>query len=164
MVPSGLGVLVTVGVRLVPRPCGFDDAAYCAVLRGPVQFRFCLGAVGVGGWDVAGPLGSEVVGDGASGDFFHGLDDLEYAGRGAGAEVVGEQLAVFLEEWEGCDVGTGQVVDVHVVAQAGAVGGGVVVSEDHHLLALSEGDLDGDGDEVGFGRVVFADEPAFGGS
>ncbi len=42
-----------------------------------------------------------------------------------------------------------------VVADAGAVGSGIIRAEDFDVLALSAGDLQNQGDEVGLGIVAF---------
>ena len=55
------------------------------------------------------------------------------------------------------DVGVGQVVDVDVVADVGAVLGGVVGAEDGDAGAHAEDGLEDDGDQVRFGVVIFAD-------
>lgn len=57
-------------------------------------------------------------------------------------------------------VGAGQVLDVDVVADAGAVDGGVVVAEELEFLPAAGGDVEGDGDEVGLRVVPFADGEA----
>ncbi len=57
------------------------------------------------------------------------------------------------------DVGPAQVVHVHVVAQAGAVGRGVVGAEELRGRAPAVRRLDGQRDEVGLRVVVLADRP-----
>ena len=54
-------------------------------------------------------------------------------------------------------MGLGQVGDVDIVPDAGAVLGGVVVAEDGHRLPLAQGHLEDDGDEVGLRVVGLAD-------
>ena len=54
-------------------------------------------------------------------------------------------------------VGVGEVLDVHVVADARAVGRRVVLAEDGQRLPLPRGDLQGQRDEVGLGRVPLAE-------
>ena len=54
-------------------------------------------------------------------------------------------------------MGFDEVLDVDVVADAGAVLGGVVGAEEVDVGFFTQGDLEQDGDEVGFGAVVFAD-------
>jgi len=90
-----------------------------------------------------------------AGDAAGGLDHLEDAESLAVAEVVG-QNGMIGEGFEGQDVRLGQVDDVDVVADARAVGRGVVVAEDGDGRALAEGHLQDERDEVGFGVVVLA--------
>ena len=54
-------------------------------------------------------------------------------------------------------MGLHQVPDVNVIPDTGAVGGGVVVAEDAHMVPLAQGTLKDDGDQVGLGVVVLAD-------
>ena len=82
-------------------------------------------------------------------------DDLTHRGALAGADVedvLGHLLAAG-QVVQGGDVGDGQVLDVDVVAHAGAVGGGVVGSEDLGGLALGE-PVEDHGDEVEGGHVA----------
>ena len=51
----------------------------------------------------------------------------------------------------------GQILDMDVVALAGAIGRRIVAAEDAERPALVERRLDGERDQVGFGRVRFAD-------
>ena len=53
-------------------------------------------------------------------------------------------------------------LDVDVVADAGAVGRGVVVAKDLHALALPQSDLQDDGDEVRLGVMVLTDAAVVG--
>ena len=57
---------------------------------------------------------------------------------------------------EGEQVGLGEVGDVDVVADAGAVGGRVVVAEDGDRLAAALGDLEDERDQVRLGVVALA--------
>ena len=66
------------------------------------------------------------------------------------------------EGLQGKQVGVSQVGDVDVVANAGAVGGGVVVAVDADGLATAEGDVENQGNEVGFRLVGFAAGDAVG--
>ena len=65
-------------------------------------------------------------GDGVAGDAAGGFDDFSDGEAGAVAEVE-EGAGLGCECVEGEDVGAGEVGDVDVVADAGAIGGGVVV-------------------------------------
>lgn len=89
-------------------------------------------------------------GSGRVNDLTHGealvIAQVEDLGGAALAEIV-----------EAEDVGLGEIGDMDVVADAGAVGGVVVGAEDGDGRSLTEGGLEDEGDEVGFGGVVFAE-------
>ncbi|GAA4039836.1 hypothetical protein GCM10023063_26540 [Arthrobacter methylotrophus] len=60
----------------------------------------------------------------------HGAHDFPHGDSGSGAEVVsGFQMAAGLESLSGCNLGLGEVADVDVVADAGAVGRVVIGAE-----------------------------------
>ena len=113
--------------------------------------NFVTGGDEAGG--VAGATGLFDGGDGFPGDFFAGGDDFADAGAAAGPEVIEGAFFGF----EGEDVGLGEVEDVDVVADAGAVGGGVIGAEDVHGILLAEGDFEDIGDEMGFDAMIFAE-------
>ncbi len=148
----------------VPVPGGFEDGFDGGVLDAPVEFGLGFAGVGVEGGRVAGAAGFFDGGDFLAGDFFGGVDDFADGGGGAGAEVVEEGLAGLFEFFEYGDVGAAEVVDVDVVAEAGAVGGRVIGAEDFDVFAFAEGDVEDEGNEVGFGGMVFADLAVGGGS
>src|SRR5699024_7471290 len=52
-----------------------------------------------------------------------------------------------------------EVEDVDVIAHRGAVGGGPVVAEHEDLVPVAQGDLQHQGNEVGFHHPVFTDVP-----
>ena len=66
--------------------------------------------------------------------------------------------------FESLQVRIGQVVDVNKIANAGAVGRGIICSEDRHMWTFSESDVEDDRDDVGLGRVVFTERTILGGS
>src|SRR5205814_10299219 len=80
---------------------------------------------------------------------------LAHAVATADAQVV-DQLAARLQVFQGQQVSLGQVVDVDVIADAGAVGGGVVGAEDVQVRPLADGGLDHQRDQVRLGPVVLA--------
>ena len=84
-----------------------------------------------------------------------GPDDLLDGEAAAVAEVL-DHLVAGGEGVEGEDVGVGEVGDVNVVADAGAVGGVVVFAEDGNTLATSQSNIQDEGDDVGLGLVRFA--------
>src|SRR5208282_4292107 len=81
---------------------------------------------------VAGAAWEQFTGDFAAGDFFGGVEDFEDGETTAVANVEGF-AGDFFQGFEGADVGIGDVQDMDVVADAGAIGCGVVVAEDFEL-------------------------------
>lgn len=54
-------------------------------------------------------------------------------------------------------MGTGEIVDMDIVPEAGSVGGGVVGTKNFYMLSFTRKSVEDEGDEVSFGGVVFAD-------
>jgi hypothetical protein len=100
----------------------------------------------------------EIAADG----FAEGLDHFKDSGATAGAEVPGAHTGVVgAQVVEGFEVALGEVEDVDIIADGGAVVGGVVVAEDEEFLALARGDLRQQWEEVvGDSRRVFAHDSA----
>ncbi len=101
--------------------------------------------------------------DGMAGDAAGGFDDFEHAEAFSVAQVVDQRRKVsgrirglIHQGFQGQQVGIGEVGDVDVVADAGAVGSGVVVAEDFDEVAAAQGDVEDQGNEVGLGFVGFA--------
>ena len=65
-------------------------------------------------------------------------------------------MAARFELFQRRHVGRGQIVDVDVIANAGAVGGGIVVAENLDTLALSQRHLQHQRNQMRFRVVVFA--------
>ena len=63
---------------------------------------------------------------------------------------------MLFEGLQGEDVGIGEVLDVDVVSDAGAIRGGIVLAEDLDAGAEAEGDVKQERNEVGFGLMVFS--------
>src|SRR5215208_7276691 len=120
-----------VGAHLVDRPgCG------------PAQLGLGLRGVGVRLGDVAAAARGDLVREVAAARAGEGPQHLHDRARPAGAEVPGrDRLVGGCQTLEGGDVAGGEVLDVQVVAAAGAVGRGVVVAVDEDLLAAADGDL-----------------------
>ena len=118
----------------------FEGSQYVAATSPGRRSRICFGSV------VADRL-------------LERCDQLEDADGLPGAEVVDDVARLRL--LEGGHVSFGEVDDVDVVAQAGAVGGVVVGAEDADPVELADGDA---GDErhqvVRDARGVFTDESA----
>ena len=100
----------------------------------PAEHRLGVRRVGVRRRRVAGPPGDDLVGHRRAGDDLgRRPDDVEDRRADAGAEVDGQRVLAVRqaagERVDGLDVGVGEVLDVDVVADAGAVGRRVVVAE-----------------------------------
>jgi hypothetical protein len=144
---------------LVPDPGGSDDFVDLGVIGLPTQFCDGFFAAGDEECRVAGSAGAEFYRDGVSGNAADGVDNLFYGEAGSVAEVIDEPLlggAVGFESFEGEEMGVGQIADVDVVADAGAVVGGVVVAEDLDGGAAAEGYVEDERNEMRLGFVGFA--------
>lgn len=156
----GLALFVSIGVLFLPVPA---VAAHLVdtVLGFPTEFVLGFGGVAVAGGDVAGAAWLDGVGDRHTVDFLEGVDDVEYAVAVTGAQVVDGQAATAVDGFESCHMAASEVDDMDVVADAGAVVCGVVVTEDSQLWTLADGDLrDVWHKVVGYAVWVFAHEAA----
>ncbi len=113
-----------------------------------------MGALGGGDQDrrVAGAAAGDHDRDLAAGDPLDRLDHLVDREAAAVAQVA-DQVLARLRRVQGQQVRVGQVRDVDVVADAGAVRGRVVVAVDRDVLALPERGLEDQRDQVRL-RVV----------
>jgi hypothetical protein len=89
-----------------------------------------------------------------AGDAACGGDDFADAEAGAVAEIV-DALVGVVEGAKDEEVRLGEIVDVDVVADAGAVGGGIVGAKNMDRAGGTKGGAKDVGDEMGFGVVVF---------
>ncbi len=146
-------VPVPLGVLQMPFPSGGNDGFRVLERGGPAEFVANEGGVGDEACGVAGAARHFANGDFAARHFFADVDDLADAGSAPGAEVVAGGF------WaaEGEHMGLCEVEDMDVVADTGAVGRGVVGSEDGDVRFLSERDFEHVWDEMGFDAVIFAE-------
>ena len=107
-----------------------------------------LGGIGVADGDIAGAARPDPMGQGEAVDFLEGLHHVEDRVALARAQVEDLGAGMGHEIVDGGGVALGQVHDMDVVPDAGAVGGGIVVAEDHQLLADAAGGLGDEGHEV----------------
>src|SRR6185312_1568474 len=113
---------------------------------------------------IAGAARLHDGGDGVADDAPGGGDDLAHRKAGAVAQIEGAVaefgnaggFGLAGEGIESNDVGGGEVADVNVVADAGAVRGGVVVAEDGDRGPLAGGGFEHQRDQVAFGLVALA--------
>jgi len=135
-----------------------DDLAQVGLGRVPAQLAARLVGGGERGGGVASAPGRQLDRDRMAGHLAGRVDDLLVAVTVAVSEVVDLVLAR-PDRRQGEQVGGGQVRDVDVVADAGAIRGRVVVAIQQQLVALPVGHLEDDGDQVAFRAVPLA-EPA----
>ena len=111
------------------------------------------------GW-IAGAPGFLFCGYWVSGDVLDHGEQLANAIAPAVAAVQCRGFAAAAQVGQGLQMGVGQVLDVDVVAHAGAVGRGVVGAEDRHVGALTDRDLAGHFGQQGRLRCRLADSAA----
>ena len=111
------------------------------VLGLPTHHALGLGGIAPVGGDVAGTALADYVGQLLAAGLGEGGDDFEYRGAGAGAQVKDLDTGLAVHPVEGGHVTRCQVAHVDVVANTGAVGGGVIVAKDLNGLELTDGDL-----------------------
>ena len=112
------------GQAALPGPGGLEGFLNGA---GGFPAHLCVGKGGIGPncGDVSGTTWSKLVGNFHAVHFLEGVDQFQHGDRAAGADV--EDLAVLLHlpfdhPRDREDMGPGEVHDVDVVAEAGAVG------------------------------------------
>ena len=137
----------------MPVPSSADDVLQLGILRLPTEFRHRLVGRGHEARRIAGATGLLNGGNALPGDLFAHLDDFADAVAIPVAEVE-EARGAGLEREK---MGLGDVDDVDVVADAGAVWRGIIGAEDLAFLGLSEGDLEHVGDQVRLHPVMFAE-------
>ena len=143
----------------MPDPCGADDVVDLGVVGFPVEFGDGFGATGDQEGGVAEAAGFDLDGDGVAGDAANAVDNFFHSEAGAVAEVINEAMVSSAGRFEGLqgeNVSVGEVGDVDVVADAGAVVGRVIFAEDFNGGAAAEGDVEDEGDEVRLGFVGFS--------
>jgi len=109
---------------------------------------------------VAGTAGRNFARNLAAGDLFGGVEDFEDGKAAAVAHVEGFAGNGFYG-FESAEVGIGDIEDVDVVADTGAVGGRVVRAEDFDVGNNALRGVENFWNEMGFDAMMFA---AFGGS
>lgn len=134
----------------LPGPCGAHGVGQRGVGFPAEDF---VGVRGVAPHflNVACAAGCDAVGHLHAGGFLKGVDELEDAHAVARAEVVdfdGGCVGTFEHAVHGLDVGLGEVNNVDEVADAGAVGCGIVVAEHAEFLADAHGCLGDVRDEI----------------
>src|SRR5579859_1824957 len=144
---------------LVPYPGGADDVVDLGIVGLPAEFCDGFFAAGNQKSRVTGAAGMDFYGDGVAGDPADRVDDFLDSEAGAVAQVVDQPViggAVGFESFQGQEMGIGQVADVNVIADAGAVMCGVVVAKNLDGFAASEGNVQNQRNDVRLRLVGFA--------
>lgn len=132
---------ITLGVILGPAPeigASILERQLCL----PAELLGRSGGVARQIEDIAGSAPDDLVRQIAADSFAKRLDHFKDGGAAAGAEIPGAHTRVVgAQVVEGLEVALGQVEDVDVIADGGAVVGGVVVAKDEEFLALPGCDL-----------------------
>ena len=103
---------------------------------------------------VARPAPDDLRRDGMSRNVAASLDHLHHREAEAVPQIVAP--TALIQRVQRQDVRLRQVADVDVVADAGAIGGGVVIAEDLDAFALAQGHLQRQRDEMRLGMMILA--------
>src|SRR5947209_1087163 len=139
----------------MPLPCAGDDLIELGEAGLPAEFGFDLFGAGDEDGGISRSAFVLFNSDGTAGDATNGVDDLAYGESLTAPEVV-DETAVLAEGFEGEHVGIGEIADVDVVANAGSVLGGIVLTEDLDARAAAQGDVEDERNEVRLGLVRLA--------
>src|SRR5690606_29753854 len=119
---TSLAVGVAAGMRGVPFPSGGDDRLDVGELDLPAELALGLGRIGIERGRIAGAAWALENFYRFAEDFFDGANHFAVRRRFAGAEIVEELRAGRGEFVEHGDVRAAEIVDMNVIAEAGAVG------------------------------------------
>lgn len=149
-------------IRIVALPAPGIDTHGIHVSRGaPVEQFGRKSGIGVAGGNITGAARRQLVRNRATAGLFKGLDDIEHAVAGPGAEVHRKALRL-VQAGQRLEMPERQIDNVNVVAHAGAIRRRVIVAPDLQLLAPADGDLGDEGHQVVRDALrVFADQAAF---
>lgn len=125
------------------------------MLRLPAEHAVKLVLAGDQDGGIAGAARREFARNFAAGDFFGGVEDFENGKAAAVADVEGLAGDGF-DGIESTDVGIGDVENVDVIADASAIGRGVIGTEDFEMRNGAEGGVENFWNEVGLDAMGFA--------
>lgn len=140
---------------MFPGPRGSDDLFERRVLGFPAESAVKLVFAGDEDGGIAGAAGRKFARDFAAGDALGGVENFEN-GKAAAIADVESFAGNFFEGFESAEVGIGDIEDVNVVADAGAVGRRVIEAENFELGDIAESGVENAGNEMGFGAMVLA--------
>jgi len=137
--------------------CRQHDAVERIIPRRPAELTADLGGVGIQRGRIAFAARGDLMRDGTTEHAPDAGDDLPDGIRRARAEVIEQGLSRPFQLREHVEMGPGEVVDMDVIAQTGAVGRGIISPEDLQRRPPAQGGRDGERDQMRLGRMVFAD-------
>src|ERR1019366_8395962 len=136
---------------LVPDPCCLNNVVNLGIVGLPAEFVYRLLAGGDEEGGITGAAGADFDWDRVAGHSADGVDHLLDGKSGAVAQVVNEPLLCGLwafKGFKGKEMRVGKIGDMDVVADAGAVGGRVVLAKDLDGVATPQGHVQDQGNEV----------------
>ena len=135
--------ILSIPLRIVFRPAPqIPTRVFQRMLGRPAQLLIGEGRVGGEVEHIARSASDDLIGHFSADGDAKGFDHLQDGTSSSGPEVpCSHARAAVAEIVERHEVAPGEVEDVDVIADGGAVFGGVVVAEDEQLLALADGDL-----------------------
>jgi len=134
----------------MPAPSRLDNRPQIRIAWFPPKFLGDLFRRGNQGCGVTCPTAADLDRDRVAGDFQADFDHFLDGVASAVAQVVDHAVTAVQQGAQRQGVGRGQVADMDIIADAGAVRCGVVVTVDGDEFPLAKGNLEDDGDEMGF--------------
>ena len=131
---------VTLGVVLLPIP-GVTAHFFDAILSLPAEFVECLLRIAVASGNVACTTRLDAVWNLDVVDLFECFYDVENGIAMTCTQVINSESALAFNSLEGAHVARGEVADVDVVADAGAIWSVVVIAKYAEFLAETDSGL-----------------------
>src|ERR1700738_44090 len=146
---------VTVRMVASPVPRAPDDRLERGKLRLPMQIAFDTARARHQHGRITGTAGDFAYGNRMPGYAANGFDHFANAIAAAGAEIVNE-LVTLAQSLEHKNMRAGEVAHMNVITDAGAIGCGIVGSEDRNVFALSERNLQRKRNQMRLRHMVLA--------
>ena len=100
-----------------------------------------LGGIGIAGGQITRAAADDLIGQGQLIGFFKGLDHIKHAVTGAGAQIKDFAAPVIDCIGHGCHMALGQIHNMDIVSDAGAVMGVIVIAVDAQEFPAADGNL-----------------------
>ena len=107
----------------------------------PVELFIRFGGIGPVSREVAITAGSEVILHRLAAGFTESIHHIQHAAANPGAEVVNMHARFVRQLLHRRHVAVGQIHDVNVIAHAGAIFGGIIVTKNRQGIATPYGNL-----------------------